>query len=116
MDLTIVMRTRSVLRRTTLLCAFVMMGFGAMDKHAHVIYIRYLNYYATQIILAPCELFNVDCTVAGGFKVTIDDSCKQTQYSQLPADNNGIFVYASNLAENVNPDLNMIPDACVFDR
>ena len=52
-----------------------------------------------------------------GFTVTIDSSCKASTYSQLPADNNGLFAYASNLpaTENVTAVIDGLANVCKFD-
>ena len=61
-----------------------------------------------------CRLFNIRCDVNSGFLVSIDQSCKSAHYNHLPSDNEGIFVYASNLDINADPDFDTMNSSCSF--
>jgi len=47
-----------------------------------------------------CQLFNVECDVGDGFTVSIDRTCKISEYNYLPTDNAGIFMFASETLPN----------------
>ena len=55
--------------------------------------------------IGTCSLFDVACDADDGFVININNTCKDIQYSQLPADNAGIFITASDLASDGKPDI-----------
>ena len=61
----------------------------------------------------PCDLFGVECNLATGLTVTLDETCRAQQYSFLPSDYSNLFVYAEDLTLATNVALlDTIPDAC----
>jgi len=64
-----------------------------------------------------CALFDVECDVHDGFKISINNDCKRTEeYKSLPTDNAGLFVYAESFE---NEPEKLIPanleNACKFE-
>ena len=64
-----------------------------------------------------CTLFTGECTVQNGFTIKINDACKASSYSQLPADNNGLFAHASTMpaTEDITTVIDGLANACKFD-
>lgn len=63
-----------------------------------------------------CNLFIGKCSVHNGFSIAIDHVCKNSKYVELPADNEGLFAYASSLpaTDNITAVIKSVPDACKF--
>jgi len=64
---------------------------------------------------SSCHVFTVACKVTDGFEIIINEDCKKAKYPQLPSDNRGLFVYASDLDTNDDLDFSKVPDKCKFD-
>ena len=67
-------------------------------------------------IVTKCELFDGECTVNGGFVITIDQACKDESYSQLPADNMGLFAHStpSLNMDSIKDVIGVLDDTCKF--
>jgi len=65
-----------------------------------------------------CNLFTVSCAVDTGFAISINSTCKNAQYGFLPADNSGIFIYATDLDANptaISDPATDLSAGCLFD-
>lgn len=52
-----------------------------------------------------------------GFTISINSTCKTSEYGQLPSDNSGLFAFAASLpgTENVTAVIGGLANACKFD-